>query len=121
MSLTSVEQVLTGYHGSVDDHDWVQDQIDETEDELSAKLGDLTAWAAADADRLRKLQRVTKRVVRRSLRNPDGLKTEQSGDYAYSRDPLVASGNVWISDADWRLLGVGSRRAGTIWLKTDCR
>ena len=51
-------------------------------------------------------------AVMRVLRNPEGYRQEQDGDYMYSVDPQVASGRLFIADDEWRLLGVS--RAFTI-------
>ena len=45
-------------------------------------------------------------AVARVLRNPEGFRQEQSGDYMYTLDAQVASGRLFIDDAEWRLLGV---------------
>lgn len=129
VSYVETSTVLQGYEWPFDPEDptrglpWLQDQIDEAELILERRLGDLAAWADADATglRARAVQRVVTRMVRRVMRNPEGMTSETEGDYSYRLDPRVASGSVWVTDDDWVLLGVAPRRAGSIRLATGAR
>lgn len=128
MSYVDTRTVLTGFDGTIDQNDpaqlqRVEDTIVEAELVLERRLGDLTAWAAGDPTGLREraLRQVVKRVVRRVLRNPDGMTSETEGDYSYRLDPRVASGSVWVTDDDWTLLGVAPRRVRSIRLVTGAR
>lgn len=47
-------------------------------------------------------------AVARVLRNPEGFRQEQDGDYMYTLDSRVASGRLAILDEEWRLLGVSA-------------
>lgn len=59
-------------------------------------------------------KRVVADVVLRVVRNPDGFNAEAAGDANVSRNQLVASGDLWLSDRDVaRLTGAGPT-VGTI-------
>lgn len=45
-------------------------------------------------------------AVLRVLRNPRGFRSEQDGDYSYSRDSAGASGRLGLTDDEWDLLGL---------------
>lgn len=59
-------------------------------------------------------------MVARVLRNPDGIyKSESDGDYSYTVDTAIASGNIYLSAEEMRALtagasGWGSLSAGTV-------
>lgn len=44
--------------------------------------------------------------VRRVMLNPAGYRSEQEGDYLYSRDAATASGQLNITADEWSMLGV---------------
>lgn len=119
MFTVSVDDITTGYEGTVTETQipWVQELIEEAELVLESRLGNLAAWAGTDL-RSRSLALVVKRMVRRVLRNPAGERsdTESIGPYSQSStlDPRVSAGSIWATDDDWALLGVSSRKVGTI-------
>jgi hypothetical protein len=119
-----IADVTAGYLGDVPPDDAILDKIDEVEVILARRLGDLTAWASTDL-RARSLRTVVKRAVRRSLANPLNARsvTESIGPSAlsYTLDPKSSSGNPWLTDDDWALLGVGVRKPGTIRLGSAAR
>jgi len=45
-------------------------------------------------------------AVIRVLRNPEGFRSEQEGDYLYSRDAVMASGQLRLLPDEWALVGV---------------
>lgn len=123
MSVTIYDDVTAGIRPAVpdSDKDYVEGKIEEAEAELESRLGDLDAWinASEDADdvakRKRNLTIVVKRMLARVLTNPNSLDSETAGDYSYTRNRSVASGQIYASKADWRLLGIAGRMAaGTI-------
>lgn len=118
MSLVQPEDVMTGYEADFPDADLgkVQALIDEAELELETKLVDLPTWAAGNAKRLQALKIVVRRMVHRVLRAVAGgaMNSQTAGPFAYTINPLTASGTVWVTRQDWRLLGVRNSRAGTI-------
>lgn len=127
MALTTISDVTDGFEGPVDlatQSQWLQDQIDEAELVLEARLGDLATWANTDLRR-RLVVRVVVRMVRRVLRNPVGARSdaETIGPMSHSQtfDPRVSSGSIWATNDDWSLLGVGASRVGTIKLGSAYR
>lgn len=114
-----VSDILDGFEGTVptDQYTWVQELIEEAELVLESQLGDLDTWANTDL-RGRTLLQVTKRMVRRVLRNPVGERSETEGIGPYSQsvtlDPRVSAGSIWATDDDWALLGVSLAKVGTI-------
>jgi len=43
-------------------------------------------------------------MVLRKMRNPDGLRTEQLEDYAYTRDSALSDGSIYLSADERRML-----------------
>lgn len=115
--VTTFEVVTKGYKPAVPDSDreFVEDAIDEAELILESRLGDLATWIAVDPDkRTRRVQRVVTRMVRRVMRNPSGFASETDGDYSYARPSALASGEIYVGAAEWRLLGVRNKGFKTI-------
>lgn len=114
-----VDDILDGFEGTVTtaQYPWVTDLIAEAQLVLESQLGELQVWTDTDL-RSRALVLVVKRMVRRVLRNPSGARsdTESVGPYSQSStlDPRVSAGSIWATDDDWALLGVSSRKVGTI-------
>lgn len=112
--VTTFAIVTQGYKPAVPDSDreFVEDGIDEAELILESYLGPLADWIAAgnSEQRTRRIQRVVTRMVRRVMRNPSGFASETDGDYSYARPSALASGEIFVGAAEWRLLGV--RRNG---------
>lgn len=102
------------------DEDWVNDLIAEAEGELSTRLGDLNTWVtAAGADKVdyrkSRIRLVVKRIVRRVTSNPLDLSGETDGDYGYQRRGRSRRDNrIFVTPADWRLLGISVGRPKTI-------
>jgi hypothetical protein len=93
------------------DQTWVEKKIEEAEGILETYVGDLTDWVDVDpSKRTGKVILVVCRMVDRVIKNPDGYNTETDGDYSYGRSGSLASGEVYASRADLRILGVGLRR-----------
>lgn len=93
------------------DQTWVEGKIDEAEALIETYVGDVEDWITVDpAKREPKIILVTCRMVDRVIKNPDGLATESDGDYSYGRFGSLASGEVYLSRSDLRMLGVGLRR-----------
>lgn len=68
-------------------------------------VADVTGW---DLDKAADWPRVGRMVVlgaaKRAWQNPEGLKYEQIGAYAYTRDSSGSSSSVWLTDAEMRYL-----------------
>lgn len=93
------------------DQTWVEAKIDEAESLLETYVGDLDDWIAANpTKRESRIIKVVCRMVDRVIKNPDGLSTETDGDYAYGRPVGLASGEVYATRTDLRLLGLSRRR-----------
>jgi hypothetical protein len=49
-------------------------------------------------------KRIVADAVLRVIRNPGGLASENDGSYGYATRAVVASGNLWYTDADQEIL-----------------
>jgi hypothetical protein len=49
-------------------------------------------------------KRVVSDVVKRIIRNPEGLSSESEGGYSYTANAAAASGTFWLTDRDRRTL-----------------
>jgi len=98
------------------DQTWVEAKIVEAESLLATYRGNLADWIALDPEVNEPLVvLVVCRMVDRVIKNPDGYSTETDGDYSYGRPGSLASGELYASRADLRLLGLGrKRRYGSI-------
>lgn len=116
MTVTKFDDVALGAKPPIPstDEPTVDEYIDEAETILSVRLGDLDAWIAVDPVREARLKTVVKRMVRRVLKNPDGFESESEGDYSYTRSRALRSGEIYVSAADWRILGIKIRRPRSI-------
>lgn len=64
-------------------------------------------------------KRVVADVVFRVLRNPGGFTSEGDGSYNYSRSAVVASGNLWLTANDLKVLTGTTMAVGTIGMRVD--
>lgn len=63
------------------------------------------ALASGSAAFVQNAKRILATAVIRVLKNPQAYRSEQDGDYSYSFDRVVSSGELNLSAADLRLLG----------------
>lgn len=56
------------------------------------------------------VKRILATAIIRVLKNPQAYRSESDGDYSYSFDRVVSSGELNLSAADLRMLGGGRRR-----------
>ena len=113
MAITTFDDVQEASKRDIpaSDRDWVDSKIREAEMLLETYIGDLDDWIDVDSEkRTDKIVLVVCRMVDRVIKNPDSLYTESDGDYSYGRDRGVASGEIYASRRDLRLLGKGTRR-----------
>ncbi len=87
--------------------------LDDIEAEITRRLGNsggsLEARLADGRLTERLLIRVESQAVERVLRNPEGYRFEQDGDYSYSRGDALTEGQLGLTPDEWKLLGAGSR------------
>ncbi|RZS39146.1 Gp19/Gp15/Gp42-like protein [Herbihabitans rhizosphaerae] len=88
-------------------------RLADIEAELLARIPNLVTRANAEPAYKALVVRVECDAVLRVVRNPGGYRQETAGDYSYSADPRAASGYLFVTDDEWRLLGV-ARGAFTI-------
>lgn len=89
---------------------------------LRAVVLDLDARLADGRTSVAAVRIVVVRMVLRVLRNPDGFKNEQGGDYGYSVDTEVSSGRLFLTRDDLALLGIRSvGKVGTIKIGSSYR
>jgi hypothetical protein len=117
-TITSTGDVREGYEGTITNETYVTGLIRKAERVLARRLGPLADWATTD-ERRDAIKDVVGSMVQRVLRNEGSInKSESDGDYSYTRDPLAASANLWVTAAEWDMLlgpsgpGVGTIRVG---------
>ncbi|MGX5360085.1 Gp19/Gp15/Gp42 family protein [Kocuria sp. KH4] len=116
----TVEAVTETYEGDIDLEDeqtvtWLQGQIDKA---VRALLGDcptlLRRWAAKTVDHLL-VQDVVVDAVLRVVRDEDPtMKGESESGYSYTKNPLMASGDIWFPDKDLRRIGCKAVEGGFV-------
>lgn len=104
----TVDDVRAAYDGTipVDAEVWVGSQLDHAEALLTATAGDLAARVTAGTTTAANVRIVECQMVIRVLRNPGGYRQQSTGPYSYMVDAGVASGRMFISREDRRLLGL---------------
>lgn len=80
--------------------------LDRIEARIRARITDLDTRIVDEDNLVQLLIEIEADAVSRKLRNPTGLLQEQDGDYAYTRDRNVASGELNLTDEEWARLGV---------------
>ncbi len=83
-----------------DEQDAIQVLIDQAARKLLAKRRRLSDWVAAGSVTHDDVVDVVARAVARVTKNPDGLASENEGEYAYKLNPLAASGDLWFPADD---------------------
>lgn len=93
--------------------EWYQEKVDEAVRLLLRKGPKLIArMAAYDADLGTGIDPAFVKdkvlgAVMRTIRDPEGIKSETEGNYSYERNPIVASGNIWYTKDELADLGLG--------------
>lgn len=72
------------------------------------RIRDLAAQVAGDATLEGVVVEIEADSVARVIRNPEGLRQEQAGDYMYTRATDVPLGVLTITDEEWSRLGVSA-------------
>ncbi|SFB61188.1 Phage protein Gp19/Gp15/Gp42 [Amycolatopsis marina] len=70
---------------------------------LLARVPDLRT----NLDRLESAIMIEANMVLRVLRNPDAFVSENDGNYGYQRAYAEPQGRLWVTDDEWKILGVG--------------
>lgn len=84
---------------------WVEGKIDEAVRELVNLIPSIPARVAAGTlDHEYVTDKIVGSVLR-VVRNPEGLESEQEGDYSYKLRNIMASGDIWYTDKDLYQLG----------------
>jgi sulfur transfer complex TusBCD TusB component (DsrH family) len=104
----TVDDVVARYDGEIpmDKLAYVDQQLSDAEVEVTAIAGDLMARIVAGKTTAAGIKVVLCRMVIRLLRNSDGVATQSVGPFSYTLDKQVASGRLFVSPADRRLLGL---------------
>lgn len=119
----------TPYEGELDLEnldEWYQQKIDEAVRLLIRKIPNLVARIASydpvtgtglDPEFVK--DKVMNAVLR-VLRDPEGLESETEGNYSYTRNPVVASANIWFTKDELADLGLASvaDKPRTVWAST---
>lgn len=86
--------------------EWYQEKIDEAVRLLIRKVPTVVARMAAGSIDPDFVKDKVVGAVLRVLRDPEGIQSETEGNYAYKRNPIVASGNIWFTKDELADLGV---------------
>jgi hypothetical protein len=76
------------------------------EGRIRARVGDLATQITADASLEAVLVEIEADAVARALRNPEGYRQEQDGDYMYIRGDAATSGSLDLTEDEWARLGI---------------
>ena len=100
----TVEDIRDSYEDEIEEQDeaYVNAVIDRAVRKLLALPSMSTVMTRVDAGVLN-VELVKDTVITavlRVIRNPEGLEGEHEGNYEYKLRNLVASGDIWFSDAD---------------------
>ncbi len=120
--LVSFERAMQSYEGDEAevDREIVEARLDEAERLLFRLCPASRHLIDSPADRPF-LEDVIIRAVLRTVRDTSpGLKSENLGNYAYTKDSLTQSGNVWFGRDDLAALPCGGgARIGTVRISAD--
>jgi hypothetical protein len=90
--------------------------LDDIEAEIRSRFSDVDS-RALDANYLALLIRVEATAAKRVFLNPGGIRqhAESVDDYSQSDtyDTAISAGALYVSDDEWRLLGIGSSGSGS--------
>ena len=107
--LLTADQVAEAYEGDIPEErmGWVEQKIGETYRLLAGRCPVARRRVEADpADAL--VADVVTRAVLRLVRDDTPLyKSESEDGYSYTKNSLVASGDIWFPDSDLAALGCG--------------
>jgi hypothetical protein len=81
-----------------------QSYLDDALNEVTVRRPSIEADIALSLVTQASLVRVVTAMVLRVLKNPDGKGEESIDDYRFKRDALVASGALYVSDDELRLI-----------------
>ncbi|MGH3881953.1 MAG: fibronectin type III domain-containing protein [Gammaproteobacteria bacterium] len=85
---------------------YVAQKLASAEVVLGAVAGDITARITAGKTTPDAVRLVLCNMVLRVLRNADGIRTQTAGPFSYTLDQQVASGRLYVSREDRRLMGM---------------
>lgn len=104
----TVQDVKDRYEGVIPDSSdpAVQTKLDDAEEFLAARAGDIAARITAGKTTARRVKMVLCNMILRVLRNPTGTRQENAGPFGRSFDQAVASGKLFLTRDDRMLLGL---------------
>lgn len=114
----TVADVQAAYDGQVpgDQIGWVQNRLDHAERLVAMEAGDLAARITNGLTTADAIRAVLVEMVVRVLRNPQGYREEVAGPFSYRLDAALATGQLYLSREDRRLLGL---RRGALTVALD--
>ena len=110
-----VDDVLARYDGEppLDKLDYIDTKLSDAERKVTAVAGDLMSRIVSGQTTAQDVKIVLCDMVIRVLRNTDGVKTQSVGPFSYTLDTQVASGRLFVTREERRLLGMRST-AGSV-------
>lgn len=84
-----------------------------------AVLDEKAADPETGPDYIADVRMVICNAVIRVLKNPDGKRQESIDDYSWTRDRVLSAGVLYVTDDEWRILGVtGAGRGAAFQIDT---
>lgn len=114
------DDVAARYDGEIPDGQlaYIDQRLSDAELVVTATGGDITSRIIAGKTTAAAVRLVLCNMVIRILRNADGVRTQTVGPFSYTLDMQVASGRLFVSREDRRLLGLRPG-ASTVTLTDD--
>lgn len=99
----------------------VQVLLDDVESMIIGRIPNLTDRLAAVPPTIASatVVKVEAWAVVRYMKNPDGKYQESLDDYSFTRDKSIASGDLYISDAEWNELLADESASSAFTIRTD--
>ncbi|MFW0183774.1 Gp19/Gp15/Gp42 family protein [Rothia sp. CCM 9417] len=111
-NIVTVEDVAASYEGEIPDEqrEWVGQKIAEAQRILYAQCPAAKARASIDSEFFLLVKDCVVRAVLRVVRDESPMyRSETEGNYSYSKNMLVASGDIWFPDKELAFLGCNAR------------
>jgi len=121
MVTVSTDDLQSRYEGDITEWPvpYLQTQIADAQAFIATTVPASTVRLANGRLSEQMYKRVVSDVVFRVLRNPGGYTSEGDGSYNYARSAAVASGNLWLTANDVKVLTGTTKTVGTIGMRVD--
>lgn len=107
-------QAILGRELSTTETALVERRLEQVQRMILRRIPDLLEQIADDAIALEDVVDIEAEAVLRVIRNPDGLYSEQDGQYGYQLSREAADNTLRITAEEWERLGIKPSRMFTI-------